>query len=116
MSIEKLQKLILAALEDYKALDITTLDIRDLTNIADCMVICTGTSKRHVQSMADNIVTVAKAAGIQPLGVEGEKYGEWALVDLGDIVVHIMLKQTRELYSLEKLWLTAKEFRKANAD
>lgn len=112
MQSKQLQKLVIKALEDHKALDITDLDIRELTNIADRMIICSGTSKRHVQSMADNVVMQAKAAGIEPLGVEGKEFGEWVLIDLGDVVIHIMLPQIRDFYSLEKLWMTTKELRK----
>lgn len=112
MQSKQLQKLVIQALEDYKGVDITDLDIRDLTDIADRMIICSGTSKRHVQSMAENVVMQAKAAGIEPLGVEGKEFGEWVLIDLGDVVVHIMLPQIREFYSLEKLWKTTKELRK----
>ena len=107
-----LLKVVIDALEDFKAIDLLDLDIRELTDFADHMIICTGTSKRHVQSMADNVITKAKAFGNPPIGVEGELEGEWVLVDLGDVLVHIMLASVREFYSLEKLWSTAKEFRK----
>jgi ribosome-associated protein len=106
------QKIVLEALENYKGIDIVSMDVRELTDIADTMIICTGTSKRHVQSMAEQVVLQAKTAGIEPLGIEGEQEGEWTLIDLGDVIVHIMLAATRQFYSLEKLWMTAEEYRK----
>ena len=93
-----------AALEEIKALDLVTLDVSDRTSVTDFMVIASGTSERHVRSITGNVVRCAKQAGIQPLGVEGERGGEWALVDLGDVIVHVMLPRVREFYQLEKLW------------
>ena len=112
MKLHQLEKLVLDALDDYKGIDIISLDIREFTIVADRMIICTGTSKRHVQSMAENIVIKAKAAGVPPIGTEGEAQGEWVLIDLGDIIVHLMLAETRKFYSLEKLWTSADELRK----
>ncbi len=116
MDAKQLQKLILDELDEIQAKDLITLDVRGLTDVTDTMIICTGTSKRHVKSIADNLVTKVKQEQLQPLGIEGFEYGEWILVDLGDIVVHIMLPQIREFYSLEKLWATTEESRQANAD
>ena len=99
-----LTKLAVAAVEDLKAQDVRVLDVRSLTALMDWMVICTGTSNRHVKSIADNVVEKAKAAGTRPLGVEGIAQSEWVLVDLGDVVVHVMQAQTRAFYQLEKLW------------
>ena len=94
----------IAALEEIKALDLITLDVSNRTSVTDFMVIASGTSERHVRSLTGNVVRCAKQAGIQPLGVEGERGGEWALVDLGDVIVHVMLPRVREFYQLEKLW------------
>jgi ribosome-associated protein len=99
-----LTALALAALQDLKGVDIKVLDVRDLTTIADAMVICTGTSNRHVKSLAENVVDVAKQRGFRPLGIEGLGEGEWVLVDLNGVLVHVMQAQTRLFYQLEKLW------------
>jgi ribosome-associated protein len=81
-----------------------TLDVSDRTSVTDFMLIASGTSERHVRSLTGNVVRCAKQAGFRPLGVEGERGGEWALVDLGDVIVHVMLPRVREFYQLEKLW------------
>ncbi len=99
-----LLQLVEAALADMKAVNVTVLDVRGLTDVADNMVIASGNSDRHVKSIADNVVQAAKKAGYRPMGVEGERDGEWALVDLQDIVVHVMLPRVREFYRLESLW------------
>ncbi|MDR3419479.1 MAG: ribosome silencing factor [Nevskia sp.] len=96
--------LVLAALADLKAVDVKTLDVRELTPITDTMVICTGTSNRHVKSLAEHVVEKARERGIKPIGVEGLGEGEWVLVDLNGVLVHVMQAQARLFYQLEKLW------------
>ncbi len=93
----------IAAIEDLKAIDVTTLDVRRLTTITDYMLVCTGTSARHVKAIADSVVKMAKDAGLSPT-IEGVEEAEWVLVDLGAVVVHIMQAQARAFYQLEKLW------------
>lgn len=103
-----LKNVIVAALEDMKAHDIKTLDVRGLTDVADTMIIASGTSDRHVRSVAERVVEKTKAAGFKPHGVEGRQDSDWVLIDLYDIIVHVMLPRSREFYGLEKLWdLTA---------
>lgn len=104
MKTSPLVKLVVEAVEDIKGLDIKVLDVAELTTITDHMVIATGTSNRHVKSIADNIIAKAKEAGHRPLGVEGIDAGEWVLVDLADVVAHVMQAQSRAFYQLEKLW------------
>ena len=99
-----LQTLVTAALDDMKAVNVRVLDVRGLTDIVDTMVIASGNSDRHVRSIAERVVQKAKAAGLRPLGTEGARDGEWVLVDLQDIVVHVMLPRVREFYGLERLW------------
>jgi ribosome-associated protein len=93
-----------AALEDMKAGNIKVLDVRRVTDVADCMVLASGNSDRHVRSIAERVVERAKEAGFRPLGVEGQRDGEWVLVDLNDVLVHVMLPRVREFYGLEELW------------
>ena len=104
MQSNELLTLVLAALDDGKGNDIKVIDVRDKTNITDYMVIASGTSDRHVVSLADRVVDRAKENQLMPLGVEGQNTGEWVLVDLGDAIIHVMKPQTREFYQLEKLW------------
>lgn len=106
MQNTQLAKLINEALDDLKGQDITVLDVTSLSNVMDTLIIATGTSNRHVKSLANNVVVDTKTNGHQPIGVEGLDSGEWVLVDYGDTVVHIMLQQTRDFYELEKLWST----------
>ena len=104
MNSEQLCTLVVDALDDIKAKDITKLDVRDMTTVTDYMVIASGTSNRHVQALVENVAEKAKAAGHKPLGIEGEDGGEWVLLDLQDALVHVMLPKVREFYNLEKLW------------
>ncbi|MCE8034727.1 MAG: ribosome silencing factor [Halomonas sp.] len=104
MQNDSLKTLVVEALEDLKAKDVALLDVSRLTSVTDLMVVASGTSTRHVAALADNVVQQAKANGIQPLGVEGQAGSDWVLVDLGDLVVHVMLPETRQLYDLERLW------------
>ena len=104
MRANDLKLLVIDALEDIKAVNIQVLDVSTMTDVTDFMIIATGNSTRQVKALANEVVTQAKAAGIQPMGVEGEDAGEWALVDLGDVITHIMTAQTRSHYNLEKLW------------
>lgn len=99
-----LQKLVEAALEDMKAVDVQVLGLTGLTDFADTMIVASGTSDRHVRSIAERVIERVRSAGIKPLGVEGAREGEWVLVDLNDVVVHVMLPRVRELYGLERLW------------
>ena len=103
-SPQTLLKLVHAALEEMKAKDAVEIDVRGKTSIADYLVVVSGTSTRHVKSVADEVVRFSKKAGVMPLGVEGEREAEWVLVDLGDVIVHVMLPRVREFYALERLW------------
>jgi len=99
-----LEAVVINALEDMKALEIKVLDVRGLTDVADTMVIASGTSDRHVRSVAQKVVEKTKAAGFRPHGVEGQQDSDWVLIDLNDMIVHVMLPRVREFYGLEKLW------------
>jgi ribosome-associated protein len=101
---DRLLEIVLAALDDIKGVDGKVIDVRGLTSITDRMVIVSGTSTRHLKALADNVVLEAKQHGFSALGVEGENGSEWILVDLADVVVHIMMPAIREFYALEKLW------------
>ncbi len=95
---------VIEKIEDMKGRDIITLDVAKKSNFADFMVVCSGNSKRHVKSIAQSISQECRAEGIKPLGIEGNDVGEWSLVDLGDVVVHIMTDETRDKFQLEQLW------------
>ena len=104
MQLEVLQQLIVNALEEVKAQDIRVLDVRGMASFTDLMVVASGASTRQVKALADKVIEKCMAVGVRPLGVEGEREAEWVLVDLADVVVHVMLPQTRDFYNLEKLW------------
>lgn len=104
-AVEKLYRVAITALEDLKAQDIRTVDLRGKSPLMDLMIIATGTSDRHVKSLAGNVARCAKEAGFSVRGSEGERDGEWALIDLDDMVVHVMLPRVRDFYNLEKLWV-----------
>ena len=105
MDVDTLKELVLEALDDLKALNPVILDVTELTDVMDYLVIASGTSNRHVKSLASNVSMEAKKRGMRPLGIEGEDAGEWVLVDFGDVVVHVMLPATRDFYDLERLWV-----------
>ena len=103
----------IAALEDVKGLEITTIDVTKQTDVTDYMIVATGTSSRHVKSLANNDIDEMLKRGVKPHGVEGLAEGEWVLVDLVDVVVHMMLSQTRKFYEIERLWSMSAESREA---
>ncbi len=96
--------LVHTALDNAKAVDITEIQVGSKTSITDYMIIACGTSTRHIKTLADAVVSESKAAGCMVLGVEGDKDAEWVLVDLADVLVHLMLPRARAFYNLEKLW------------
>jgi len=104
LELETLQKLIVDTLEDIKAIDIVTLDVRELTSITDFMIICSGNSSRHVKAISNSVVRALKANKHRPQGIEGESTSEWILIDAGDAIIHVMLPKSREFYNLESLW------------
>ncbi|MCK5876641.1 MAG: ribosome silencing factor [Candidatus Marithrix sp.] len=104
MNIEQLLTIVKDALEDKKAHDIEVLDVREQSSITDFMIIATGNTSRQVVAVAQHVIEKVKSYGEKPLGEEGSNIGEWVLVDLGDIIVHVMQPETRDFYQLEKLW------------
>ena len=92
------------ALDDLKALEPVVLDVRSLSSVMDWLIVASGTSSRHVKSLSDSVIMKAKEQGVRPIGVEGERVGEWVLVDFGDVVVHVMQPAARSFYDLERLW------------
>lgn len=107
MNAEQLSTLVNDALADMKAQNVVTLDVGGMTSIADRIVVASGTSSRHVKSIADRVIERVKENGIKPLGVEGDATAEWVLVDIGDVIVHVMTPATRQYYDLERLWSMA---------
>jgi len=106
MQLDALTIIVKDALEDLKANDIVVMDVQGLSSVSDVMVVASGNSSRHVKSIANNVVEQVKKQGCQPIGVESDKDCEWVLVDLGDIIVHVMQQATRDFYQLERLWST----------
>lgn len=104
MNSKQLLEFVVDKADDMKAVNIVELDVSTLSSITDYMVVCSGTSKRHVHAIADNVAKQAKLREIEVLGMEGQDVGEWVLLDLGDVILHVMQEQTREFYQLEKLW------------
>lgn len=104
MQNEAFTAFVIEKIEDMKGRDIATLNIAEKSGFADVMVVASGNSTRHVKSIAQSLVIDCRAEGVEPLGVEGSDVGEWALVDFGDVVVHIMTDDTRDKYQLEQLW------------
>lgn len=114
--IEKLKQVVVAALEDMKAQDIRMLDVSAVSSFTDVMFFASGTSSRQVKSIASRVAERAKESGHRPLGMEGEDSGEWVLIDLGDVVVHVMMPQIRDFYNIEKLWSVHPDERPARDD
>ena len=104
MNSEQLSDLVVDALEEVKGKDIVKLDVRDLTTVTDFMIVASGTSNRHVKALAETVAEKSREAGHRPVGIEGEVGSEWVLLDLQDVLVHVMLPRVREFYNLEKLW------------
>lgn len=115
MKSEELVKLAIAALEDVKGQDILTMDVKDKTSITDYMVIATGTSNRQLNAMVEKVRENVKAKGVQPLSEEGKGDSDWVLLDLGDVVVHVMTAAARQFYDLERLWQGAEQSRAQHA-
>ncbi|MDN6320833.1 MAG: ribosome silencing factor [Marinobacter sp.] len=116
MQAEQLKNLIVNALEDVKAQDVSVVDVRDRTSVTDFMVLASGTSNRHVKSLADSVVVDAKEQGVRVNSVEGGGGSDWILVDMGDVVVHVMLPATREFYDLERFWRDAPDVGAAGSE
>ncbi len=104
MKTDEIQAVITAALEDLKVQDLTVLDVREKTTIADVMLVGSGTSNRHLQALVDRVDDAMSARGMEPLGREGSPGSDWVLIDYGDVIVHVMLPETRAFYDLEQLW------------
>ena len=104
MESNELKALVIDALEDIKGINIQQLDVSDRSSVTDIMIIASGNTSRQVKALVNSVVEKCKQSGVQPLGIEGEQYGEWVVVDLGDVVVHVMQPSIRDFYNLEKLW------------
>ncbi|MCW9024148.1 MAG: ribosome silencing factor [Gammaproteobacteria bacterium] len=104
MEIEQLKETVVDAIEGVKGIDMRILDVKGKTSVTDIMIIVSGNTSRQVKAIANNVIVKSKEAGHRPMGIEGEQDGEWTLVDLGDIIVHVMQPSIRDFYNLEKLW------------
>lgn len=104
MQGKALQDFVVDKADDLKAQDIVIIDVQGKSSITDCMVICTGTSTRHVVAIAENVVQEAREAGLKPFGVDSRAAADWVVVDLGEVILHVMQEESRQLYELEKLW------------
>ncbi|CCG86581.1 ribosome silencing factor [Erwinia piriflorinigrans] len=104
MQGQELQDFVVDKIDDLKGQNIVAIDVHGKSSITDCMVICTGTSTRHVVSIAEHVVQEARLAGLRPFGVDGRAAADWVVVDLGEVIVHVMQEESRQLYELEKLW------------
>ncbi|PTB83013.1 ribosome silencing factor [Pseudidiomarina aestuarii] len=104
MQAEQLRDFVIEKIEELKGRDIRVLDVMEQTDVAEYMIVCSGSSKTHVRSIANHVATESKHHGVAPLGVEGNEHSEWVLVDLGDVIVHVMQEPIRDFYELEKLW------------
>ncbi len=116
MQGEEIKDLLVAALDDAKGEQLSVLDVRELTSITDWMVVVSGRSDRHVKALSDAVLERARAADVRPIGVEGQRGGEWVLVDFADVLVHVMLPRVRDFYYLEKLWEIGKTAAAGSAD
>lgn len=116
MQAEDMKKVVVDALEDLKAENINVLNVKPRTSVTDYMVIASGTSSRHVKSLADNVISEAKDHGIKPVGIEGEANSDWILVDLGGIVVHVMMPAARTFYDLENFWQNSLDEQESSAE
>jgi len=116
MQSEHMLQIAQNALEDLKAQNIVSIDVRDKTSVTDYMLIASGTSSRQVKALAEHVLEKFKEQGLRPLGSEGLDGGEWALLDMGDVLVHVMQAATREFYDLERLWQGAQQKRSANTN
>lgn len=115
MHTDELLKMVLEVLDEHKGHNITTIDVRGKTTVTDYMVLATGTSDRHIKALADYVSEKVKANGFRPLGQEGGEGSDWVLLDLGDIILHLMTDQARNFYQLEKLWSVEQNFEALNA-
>jgi ribosome-associated protein len=113
--LEKIKLAVVDAIEDIKGFDISVMDVREMTSLASYMIVASASSSRQTKAIANNVLEKLKELGVQSRGTEGEREGEWVLVDLGDIIVHIMLPTTRAYYNLEQLWGAAEDTRSASA-